>query len=119
MNLQIVFYLQKKTAETLYLPVLNIRENELHLRTDTTFFLSKLKIPCDLLTFRDQVDLLKIKEDKKLSVILVDYNVMTGRDAVLDDCVVSVLDHHERERPESDRYRIYSFFGYKTVFPHL
>ena len=44
-----------------------------------------------------------LKEEKKLLLTLVDYNVMTGRDAELDDCVVTVFDHHVRDRPEDTR----------------
>lgn len=93
---------KKKNTDALFIPVLNIGENEFRLRTDTTYFLTKLKISSDFLTFRDQLDLLRLKQEKKLSLTLVDCNVLTGCDAVLDNCVVSVFDHHMRERPETE-----------------
>ena len=39
-----------------------------------------------------------------MRLTLVDHNVLTGQDCVLEDCVVSVIDHHVNERPESERY---------------
>ena len=90
--------------------MLNIKAKEHHLHTETTYFFSKLKIPSDLLTFRDQLDLNKIKDEGKLRLTLVDHNVLTGQDHVLDDCVVSVFDHHVNERLESERYVCRLFF---------
>ena len=98
-----IHHFQRNQETSLFLPVLNICESEYRLRTDINYFLSKLKIPSDLLTFRDQINLFTLKEERKLALTLVDYNLMTGQDAVLDECVVSVFDHHVRERPESER----------------
>ena len=98
-----VSFFQRNEETSLFLPVLNIRENEFRLRTDTAYFLSKLNIPSNLLIFRDQLNLFVLKEERKLALTLVDYNVMTGKDAVLDECVVSVFDHHIRERPVDER----------------
>ena len=96
-------FFQRNEETSLFLPVLNIRENEFRLRTDTSYFLSKLNISPDLLTFRDQLNLFGLKEERILALTLVDYNVMTGKDAALDECVVSVFDHHVRERSEDKR----------------
>lgn len=95
---------KRKAGTTHLLPVLNILECEYRLRTDTTYFLSKLNVTADLLTFRDQVNLFALKEERKLSLTLVDFNVLTGKDVALDDCVVSVFDHRIRERPDSEWY---------------
>ena len=104
LNYEFYFFVFQRNEDTsLFLPVLNIPESEYRLRTDTTYFLSKLNISHNLLTFRNQINLFTLKEEKKLLLTLVDYNVMTGRDAELDDCVVTVFDHHVRERPADTR----------------
>ncbi|XP_066270782.1 protein prune homolog 2-like isoform X3 [Branchiostoma lanceolatum] len=101
------FFLHKTAAiddtSVAHVPVLNIPRADLPLRTETTFFLAQQEIPADSLTFRDDINLTSLHANDKLSLTLVDHNVIRAReDQDLESAVVEVIDHHKDERPESD-----------------
>ena len=86
--------------------VLNIPSEDYRLRTEVTHCLSEQNIAFEKLTFRDQVDLHKLKETGQLSLTLVDHNILSGDDAVLEPKVTEVIDHRKLERKESNRFGI-------------
>ncbi|XP_047217131.1 exopolyphosphatase PRUNE1 isoform X2 [Girardinichthys multiradiatus] len=121
-------YLLFKTAggDSLVLPLLNIRQSELVLRSDNVFLLRQTGLSPDLLLFRDQLDLRVLHRAGRLRLTLVDHNVLPRltlqissslaslpsillllncgcatrlpSDTDLEGAVVEVLDHHQLER---------------------
>uniref|UniRef100_A0A3Q2CX63 Prune exopolyphosphatase n=1 Tax=Cyprinodon variegatus TaxID=28743 RepID=A0A3Q2CX63_CYPVA len=83
------------------LPLLNIRQSELVLRSDNLFLLRRTGLSPDLLLFRDQLDLRALHTAGRLRLTLVDHNVLPSSDADLEGAVVEVLDHHQLERKAS------------------
>jgi len=84
--------------------VLNIPQEDFRLRTEVTHYLAECGLTShDLLTFRDQVDLATLRGEGRLALTLVDHNVQREEDAELEDCVVEIVDHHKRTRPDSPR----------------
>ncbi|XP_022075977.1 exopolyphosphatase PRUNE1 [Acanthochromis polyacanthus] len=96
-------YFLSKTAhsEMLVLPLLNIRQSELLLRSDNVFLLRQTGLSPDLLLFRDQLDLQALQRDRRLRLTLVDHNVLPSSDSDLEVAVVEVIDHHLQEREPS------------------
>ena len=91
----------------MYIPVLNIQSHEYSIRTEHQYFLEQENsISADLLTFRDHIELTKLHQTGKLVLTLVDHNVLTGSDGDLEDDVVEVIDHHKRERQQTDGYAL-------------
>ncbi|GLV45681.1 prune [Carabus blaptoides fortunei] len=62
------------------IPVLNIRQDEFPLRTETKYFLLKNGINIDNLTFRNQIDLTALCSNDKLKLTLVDHHVLPVQD---------------------------------------
>ncbi|XP_022253896.1 exopolyphosphatase PRUNE1-like isoform X2 [Limulus polyphemus] len=79
------------------LPVLNVLRKDFNLRTEVNYFLKDANISPDLLIFKDEIDLEKLKKDNKLFLILVDHNVLSLEQQLLEDSVVRVIDHHKPE----------------------
>ncbi|KAM9851929.1 exopolyphosphatase PRUNE1 [Aulostomus maculatus] len=96
-------YFLSKTAssEAFRVPLLNIRECELALRSDSVFLLRQVGVPPDLLLFRDQLDLRALQQAGRLHLTLVDHNVLPSSDRDLEGAVVEVIDHHLLEREPS------------------
>lgn len=71
-------YFLSKTAqgEMLALPLLNIRQSELLLRSDNVFLLRQVALSPDLLLFRDQLDLRALQRAGRLRLTLVDHNIL-------------------------------------------
>ncbi|XP_062585819.1 uncharacterized protein LOC134247479 [Saccostrea cucullata] len=88
------------------LPVLNTQRSKFHLKTDTKFLLNHTGINPDHLTFRDDLDLHNLHQQGRLTLTLVDHNVLVGRDSSLEDSVVMVIDHRPLERKPCDRVKI-------------
>ncbi|XP_052785753.1 uncharacterized protein LOC128221254 [Mya arenaria] len=95
------YYLNQK-SDNIVVPVLNIAASQFRLRTETTYFFSKLEIPTESLIFNDQLDLRILHKQGRLLLTLVDLNCLPSKDEYLEDCVVSVIDHHVRERAEKE-----------------
>lgn len=87
----------KVRPEQQVLPVLNILHRDYRLRTEVTHLFSKYSISEDLLTFRDEVDLSKLVLDSTLEVTLVDHNVLSPKDSILDEHIVEIVDHRPQE----------------------
>lgn len=58
------------------LPLLNIRQSELVLRSDVVFLLKQSGLSPELLLFRDQLDLRALQRAGRLQLTLVDHNVL-------------------------------------------
>lgn len=96
-------YFLSKTAqsEKLVLPLLNIRQSDLVLRSDNVYLLRQIGLSPDLLLFRDQLDLRALQRAGRLRLTLVDHNVLPSSDSDLEGAVVEVIDHHMQEREPS------------------
>ncbi|KAM4580682.1 exopolyphosphatase PRUNE1 isoform 2-T2 [Odontesthes bonariensis] len=96
-------YFLSKTAhgQALAVPLLNIRQSELVLRSDNLFLLRQTGLSPDLLLFRDQLDLRALQRAGRLRLTLVDHNVLPSSDSDLEGAVVEVIDHHYLERTAS------------------
>ncbi|XP_072317360.1 exopolyphosphatase PRUNE1 [Eucyclogobius newberryi] len=82
-------------------PVMNIPEQDLVLRSDALVLLTKSGLSRDLLVFRDQLDLRRLQRERRLRLTLVDHNVLPDSDNDLEEAVVEVIDHHRLERVTS------------------
>ncbi|KAL0962302.1 hypothetical protein UPYG_G00338310 [Umbra pygmaea] len=82
-------------------PVLNIQRAEFPLRRDNILLLKESGIPPEALVFRDEVDLAVLHRAKRLSLTLVDHNVLPSADSELEEAVVEVIDNHQSERTPS------------------
>lgn len=85
----------------LVVPVLNIPERDLVLRSDSVALLSKTGLSPNLLLFRDQLDLRGLQAGPGLRLMLVDHNMLPDADSDLEGAVVEVIDHHKLERVTS------------------
>ncbi|KAM9806736.1 exopolyphosphatase PRUNE1 isoform 3-T3 [Syngnathus typhle] len=90
--------------EAFVVPLLNIQQEELPLRSDNVFLLRQIGLSPDLLLFRDQLDLVALQRSDRLRLTLVDHNVLPSSDASLEGAVVEVIDHHMLEREPSPSY---------------
>nr|XP_018909372.1 PREDICTED: protein prune homolog [Bemisia tabaci] len=79
------------------IPVLNIQEKDLPIKTEVCYFLKLNNIPLKKLVFRDSLDLAKLSSEKKLELVLVDYHVLPHKDANLASSVVEIIDHRPRD----------------------
>lgn len=96
-------YFLSKTgpSEMLAVPLMNIRQSDLVLRSDNVFLLRQVSLSPDLLLFRDQLDLRALHRAGRLRLTLVDHNVLPSSDSDLEGAVVEVIDHHLLEREPS------------------
>ncbi|KAM6972860.1 LOW QUALITY PROTEIN: exopolyphosphatase PRUNE1-like [Aplochiton taeniatus] len=83
------------------IPVMNIPRAEFSLRSDSIFLLKEIGVPPETLVFRDELDLARLHGDNRLTLTLVDHNVLASTDQALEEVVVEVIDHHRLERPTS------------------
>uniref|UniRef100_A0A8D0HIQ7 Uncharacterized protein n=1 Tax=Sphenodon punctatus TaxID=8508 RepID=A0A8D0HIQ7_SPHPU len=91
------YFLDKVTPpDVLCLPVLNIPRREFSYCTETRFILEELNIPESFHIFRDEINLHQLNEDGKLSLILVNSNVLTRDDKILESAVVKIINPDER-----------------------
>ncbi|XP_068961760.1 protein prune homolog 2 [Petaurus breviceps papuanus] len=91
-------YLLDKVSPSgvLCLPVLNIPRTEFNYFTETRFILEELNIPESFHIFRDEINLHHLNEEGKLSLTLVNNNVLTSEDKALESAVVKVINPAER-----------------------
>ncbi|KAM9353256.1 exopolyphosphatase PRUNE1 isoform 1-T1 [Symphorus nematophorus] len=96
------YFLSKTVqSEMLALPLLNIRQSDLVLRSDNVFLLRQVGLSPDQLLFRDQIDLRALQRAGRLRLTLVDHNILPSSDGDLEGAVVEVIDHHLLEREPS------------------
>ncbi|XP_049271601.1 uncharacterized protein LOC119394114 isoform X2 [Rhipicephalus sanguineus] len=84
-------------ATLLVVPVLNIARKDVKLRTEITYFFEQVDISLDTLVCRDEIDLKKLLAQSKLSLTLVDHNLLPKEDADLQPAVQEIIDHHRLE----------------------
>ncbi|XP_069482611.1 protein prune homolog 2-like [Ambystoma mexicanum] len=90
------YYLDKTgQPDVLCLPVLNLARAEFCYYSEIRFILEELSIPESCLIFRDDINLLQLNEDAKLTLTLVHSCVLTSEDAALESAVVKVLSPDE------------------------
>lgn len=80
------------------LPVLNVERKNYPVKTEVKYFFSCNNISEDDLIFRDEIDLVKLHEEKKLKLILVDHHVLQKDYQGLESSVVKVLDHRPKDK---------------------
>lgn len=73
---RVVCLCQTAPSKTLVVPLLNIRQADLVLRSDNLFLLRQTGFSPDLLLFRDQLDLQALHRAGRLRLTLVDHNVL-------------------------------------------
>eukprot|EP00057_Strongylocentrotus_purpuratus_P018744 XP_011673218.1 PREDICTED: protein prune homolog 2 [Strongylocentrotus purpuratus] len=81
------------------IPVLNIPQDEVPLRTETTHLLPRCNIQLTDLVCKDDIDL---KSILNLTLTLVDHNVPADSDTWLDQYVVEVIDHRVNSRHDDE-----------------
>lgn len=79
------------------IPMLNITREELPLKTEVTYFLSKTGINTESLILRDTLDLQKLSLSGKLELILVDHHSLPPPDNWMKSFVVEVIDHRPQD----------------------
>ncbi|XP_056661895.1 protein prune homolog 2 isoform X4 [Monodelphis domestica] len=79
----------------LCLPVLNIPRTEFNYFTETRFILEELNISESFHIFRDEINLHHLNEEGKLSLTLVNNNVLSSEDRTLESAVVKVINPSE------------------------
>ncbi|XP_068180715.1 exopolyphosphatase PRUNE1 [Antennarius striatus] len=96
-------YFLSKTVQSdmVVVPLMNIRQADLVLRSDNVFLLRQTGVSPDLLLFRDQLDLRALQRGGRLRLTLVDHNLLPSSDSSLEGAVVEVIDHHLLEREPS------------------
>ncbi|XP_061414669.1 exopolyphosphatase PRUNE1 isoform X2 [Lethenteron reissneri] len=88
-------------THVVHMPVLNISREDLPLRPDVCRLLGSLGLSPAALTFRDEASLHTLHARQKLTLTLVDHNLLPHMDTELEPAVVEVIDHHRLERPPS------------------
>ena len=82
----------------LYLPLLNIRKDEISLRKDILYLFQLLDISIeDLIFVDDKISLNFLFEEGRLYLNLVDHNVLRPAQAYLSNTIERIVDHHVDE----------------------
>uniref|UniRef100_A0A2R5LCJ1 Putative exopolyphosphatase n=1 Tax=Ornithodoros turicata TaxID=34597 RepID=A0A2R5LCJ1_9ACAR len=84
-------------SNVLVLPVLNVCKKDIKLRTEITYFFEQVDLSFDIMVYRDDIDLKKLHSQNKLSLTLVDHNLLPQEDAELQCAVKEIIDHHRLE----------------------
>ncbi|KAM4879512.1 protein prune homolog 2 isoform 2-T2 [Sylvia borin] len=96
-TLTYAYFLDKVSPpDILCLPVLNIPRRDFSYFTETRFILEELKIPESFHIFRDEINLHQLNAEGKLSLTLVNSNMLTSEDKSLESAVVKVINPDEQ-----------------------
>ncbi|TRZ13221.1 hypothetical protein HGM15179_013883 [Zosterops borbonicus] len=96
-TLTYAYFLDKVSPpDTLCLPVLNIPRRDFSCFTETRFILEELKIPESFHIFRDEINLHQLNAEGKLSLTLLNSNILTSEDESLESAVVKVINPDEQ-----------------------
>ncbi|NXK86215.1 PRUN2 protein, partial [Formicarius rufipectus] len=91
-TLAYAYFLDKVSPpDVLCLPVLNIPRRDFSFFTETRFILEELNIPESFHIFRDEINLHQLNDEGKLSLTLVNSNMLTSDDKSLESAVVQVI----------------------------
>jgi exopolyphosphatase len=94
------YFLNQKSSnkEAIYIPLLNIRKEDINLRKDTLYLFKLLNISTqDLLFLDDNIPLDTLFNQDKLRLNLVDHNTLRPSLEHLCNAVESIIDHHTDE----------------------
>ncbi|XP_058513374.1 protein prune homolog 2 isoform X2 [Ochotona princeps] len=80
----------------LCLPVLNIPRTEFNYFTETKFILEELNISESFHIFRDEINLLQLNDEGKLSITLVGISALASEDKALESAVVKAISPAEQ-----------------------
>ncbi|GCC25099.1 hypothetical protein chiPu_0003504 [Chiloscyllium punctatum] len=94
------FLYKTQSTDDLYVPVLNIQRSEFPLRTEVVFVLQQLNISDESLIFRDEIDLHFLNREGKLTLTLVNHNMLMSDDKALETAVIKIIDHHDHHEQE-------------------
>ncbi|KAI5696033.1 hypothetical protein M8J75_007151 [Diaphorina citri] len=83
------------------LPMLNIPQKQLPIKTEVVYFLQENSICLENLIFRDSINLEQLSQSGKLKVTLVDHHVLANQDKFLKPYVIEILDHRPVSPSES------------------
>ncbi|KAM6033534.1 protein prune homolog 2 isoform 2-T2 [Chlamydotis macqueenii] len=96
-TLAYAYFLDKVSPpDVLCLPVLNIARRDFSYFTETRFILEELNIPESFHIFRDEINLHQLNAEGKLSLTLVNSNMLTSEDKSLESAVVKVINPDEQ-----------------------
>ncbi|XP_063996985.1 protein prune homolog 2 isoform X1 [Pogoniulus pusillus] len=96
-TLAYAYFLDKVSPpDVLCLPVLNIPRRDFSYFTETRYILKELNIPESFHIFRDEINLHQLNAEGKLSLTLVNSNMLTSEDKSLESAVVKVINPDER-----------------------
>ncbi|XP_027765755.1 protein prune homolog 2 isoform X2 [Empidonax traillii] len=96
-TLAYAYFLDKVSPpDVLCLPVLNIPRRDFSYFTETQFILEELNIPESFHIFRDEINLHQLNAEGKLSLTLVNSNILTSDDKSLESAVVKVINPDEQ-----------------------
>ncbi|XP_064902016.1 protein prune homolog 2 isoform X2 [Columba livia] len=96
-TLAYAYFLDKVSPpDVLCLPVLNIPRRDFSYFTETRFILEELNIPESFHIFRDEINLNQLNAEGKLSLTLVNSNMLTSEDKSLESAVVKVINPDEK-----------------------
>ncbi|CAN8220190.1 unnamed protein product [Coccothraustes coccothraustes] len=96
-TLAYAYFLDKVSPpDVLCLPVLNIPRKDFSYFTETRCILDELKIPESFHIFRDEINLHQLNAEGKLSLTLVNSNMLTSEDKSLESSVVKVINPDEQ-----------------------
>ncbi|XP_008943583.1 PREDICTED: protein prune homolog, partial [Merops nubicus] len=95
-TLAYAYFLDKVSPpDVLCLPVLNIPRKDFSYFTEMRFILEELNIPESYHIFRDEINLHQLNAEGKLSLTLVNSNMLTSEDKSLESAVVKVINPDE------------------------
>ncbi|XP_053909818.1 protein prune homolog 2 isoform X1 [Cuculus canorus] len=96
-TLAYAYFLDKVSPpDVLCLPVLNIPRRDFSHFTETRFILEELNILESFHIFRDEINLHRLNAEGKLSLTLVNSNMLTSEDKSLESAVVKVINPDEQ-----------------------
>ncbi|XP_057258119.1 protein prune homolog 2 isoform X1 [Pezoporus wallicus] len=96
-TLAYAYFLDKVSPpDVLCLPVLNIPRRDFSYFSETRFILEELNIPESFHIFRDEINLHQLNAEGKLSLTLVNSNMLTSEDKSLESAVVKVINPDEQ-----------------------
>ncbi|XP_072260220.1 protein prune homolog 2 isoform X3 [Pyxicephalus adspersus] len=102
-TLAYAYYLDKITSPSvLCLPVLNVTRIEFSFYSETRCILEELDIPEAYLTFKDEINLHRLNDERSLSVTLVNFSAFTSEDESLAPSVVKIINPGKRFDGDQD-----------------
>lgn len=88
------YLLQQQDPRAIVLPYINLRSEDVSLRSETLYLMGRLHIPLEGVALQDTLDVASLHAAGRLRLHLVDHNEPTQALAAVADSVVEVIDHH-------------------------